>query len=111
MGFPNHTISKYTLTLQSPSGTVSTPISNSLFTNTSVPASPASDPTTRFCIPRDAFAAAGIGEFQGGHLEPINQAGNWTITLNVTYYYGSNGYEYDPDGKICISPPFSCEHR
>lgn len=102
--YPPQTISKYTLVLKMPDGTVASRTTSSLFTAGSTgPDGQPTEPTTRFCTSRQP---------SDGHQSSISlefdKVGDWSVNFNVTYYYGANGYEYDAD-RVCISPPFISE--
>ncbi|KIM22057.1 hypothetical protein M408DRAFT_29065 [Serendipita vermifera MAFF 305830] len=88
--YPPQTISKYTLVLKMPDGTVASRTTSSLFiTGSTGPDGQPTEPTTRFCTSRQPF---------DGHRSSIS----------LDFDKGANGYEYDAD-RVCISPPFTSE--
>lgn len=106
MKFPLQTISNITLNLKAPDGTTSSPFSSTLFTTgTTEQGQTTSEPTTRFCVNQGAF----ISPLADKYTQQFSQVGDWSVSLRVVYYFGANGYEYDANGKVCISPPFISE--
>ncbi|KAG8760035.1 hypothetical protein FRC14_004265 [Serendipita sp. 396] len=102
------------LVVRAPNGTVSVAESRGNVNSTStaltmgdsgliVANNTANAPETRACAQMTGIAMNGTLTFIP------DRVGTWRWTVLVEYYHGSQGYESDGSGNVCISPPFSRE--
>lgn len=85
------TVAKSTLSVNAPNGTTVTQATSRIFTGGPASGEQSPDPTTRFCIQRSYAETHYILAHQ-----LFDQVGDWSVSLQMTYYYGANGYEMTP---------------